>query len=370
MSSSPSSETTTTPVAKALLGLLLLATVVGLLTPLWQGVLSAAKPPAPAPEPTSAATANPTAQAAGGLLKAVANSEDYLALIRLEGPISSKEEGQGFLASDSPAMQALHALNEAAEDEHVKGVLLWINSPGGTVAMSQELAAAVTRVRAHKPVVASLNDLAASGGYYTAVAADRILANKGTLTGSIGVIIHTMNWGKLLHDKLGIESASIKSGAFKDILSPDRPMRPDEKALLQGLVNDGYQDFLKAVLAGRLRNYSAAQRPHVEATLRSVADGRVVSGNQAVAVYLADALGGVKEAEDDLRALAGERFKLGDAKGLKLEPYGGEKDWTSLLELGAASMNQALKAASPLNQLPAAWALGARYPKQPLWLYE
>lgn len=296
---------------------------------------------------------------------------DRLVTIKLRGMITSESEQNAIFDSDSAAIQARKALDEAAQDKTVKGVLLIIDSPGGTVAMSQELNAAVRRVSAEKPIVASLGDVAASGGYYTAVAADKIVANPGTLTASIGVIIHNMNAQKLLNDKLGVQAVTIKSGKFKDILSPYRPATAEEMALLQGVVDDSYRDFIAAVLRGRLREIKdPATRAQREASIRAVADGRVVLGGEALKVGLVDEIGDGYHAEKLLQVMARKRFGLAADSDLDMQDYSRAKDFFSLIGMqSAAVMARAVgPMARPLEQqvLP----FSATHPNQPLWVME
>ncbi|PYM33017.1 MAG: signal peptide peptidase SppA [Candidatus Rokuibacteriota bacterium] len=171
-----------------------------------------------------------------------------------------------------------------------------INSPGGVVAPTQELHTALRRLReAGKPVVASLGAVAASGGYYVAVAADRIYANPGTLTGSIGVIMQLANVHDLLK-KVGVDYVVVKAGQYKDIGSFARPMTPEERRVLQTLLDDVHGQFIAAVAAGRKLERSQVVQ---------FADGRIVSGGQAKALGMVDALGGLEEAIDGAATLAG-----------------------------------------------------------------
>lgn len=230
------------------------------------------------------------------------NRQDHILLVTLDGVISADMVDQGIFASEPPAIGVRNLLDEAAEVDRVKAVVLRINSPGGTVGMSQELHAAVTRLRETKPVVVSMGDVAASGGYYTACAADAIVANKGTLTASIGVIMTAMNLNTLLTQKLGIQPVTIKSGKFKDLLSPYRAPGAEELKLVQTLIDESYQDFLGAVLAGReraLSKYSFEGRPALQGPalaaalerIKGVADGRVVLGSQGKTAGLVDLVG-------------------------------------------------------------------------------
>ena len=182
------------------------------------------------------------------------------------------------------------------DDPAVRAVVLRINSPGGVVGPTQELHAAVKRLRAAgKPVVASLGAVAASGGYYVAVAAEQIYANPGTLTGSIGVIMQLANVNALLK-KVGVDYVVVKAGEFKDIGNFARPMSPEERRVLQTLLDDVHGQFISAVAAGRKLD---------RAQVAQFADGRIFSGSQARELRMVDALGGLEDALDGAATLAG-----------------------------------------------------------------
>lgn len=209
-------------------------------------------------------------------------------------------ELQGIILESDLLVRQLRAYQD---NPSVRAVVLRINSPGGVVGPAQEIHAAVLRVRkAGKPVVASLGAVAASGGYYVATAADRIYANPGTLTGSIGVIMQMANVEGLLK-KVGVNYVVVKSGQFKDLGNFARTMTPEERKVLQTLLDDVYEQFVDAVAQGR-----GIDRKQV----RSFADGRIVSGQQAKELGMVDALGGLEEAAEGAAKLAGlpERPKL------------------------------------------------------------
>lgn len=203
------------------------------------------------------------------------STEDRIALIRVEGVILDSQT----TVSD---------LKRFAENPLVKAIVLRIDSPGGGVVPSQEIYDAVQRVRNknNKAVVASMGTVAASGGYYIAAATDRIIANPGTLTGSIGVIMETANVEGLLK-KIGVEGVVIKSGRFKDVGSPLRKMTDEEQALLQSVMDDVHKQFIEAVAEGR-----ALEMPAVQA----LADGRIFTGRQAKEAQLVDELGNLEDA--------------------------------------------------------------------------
>lgn len=299
------------------------------------------------------------------------NHGNHLALVELSGMIVMDSESDGLFESESAAMSARKALDSAAEDDSVKGVLLRINSPGGTVAMSQELNRAVYRVSEKKPVVVSLGDVAASGGYYTACAADYIVANPGTLTASIGVIIHSMNLKGLLSDKLGVKPITVKSGQFKDILSPYREPSSAELALLQDLIDDSYADFLGAVVAGRTRFMTdEGKKKDRTAKIKAVADGRIVHGEQALASGLVDEIGDMERAHEILDRMAKERFGLKGKDRLKLTKD--EKAFSLMEWLGVPGYNSRFlnRPASMADLYGELMPLTMRYPNQPLWVME
>jgi len=205
---------------------------------------------------------------------------DKVALVKLEG----------LLITAEPVVEEL---NDYAEDSSVKAIVLRIDSPGGGVVVSQEIYNAVKNARKEgKKVVASMGTVAASGGYYVAAAADRIVANPGTLTGSIGVKMEFANIEKLL-EKIGVKGMVVKAGEYKDVGSPFREMSAQEKKLLQDVIDDVHNQFIKAIAEGRNMQ---------EAEVRAIADGRIFTGQQALDLRLVDQLG---DLTDSIK-LAGE----------------------------------------------------------------
>ncbi|MCK4739748.1 MAG: signal peptide peptidase SppA [Deltaproteobacteria bacterium] len=184
---------------------------------------------------------------------------------------------------------------EYGERDDVKAVILRINSPGGSVGPSQEIYREVLKLKAIKPVIASMGAVAASGGYYIAAAADKIVANPGTITGSIGVIIEFIDGESLLR-KIGLRGEVVKSGDFKDTGSPFRKMGAQERELLQGLIDDVHRQFVEAVAKGRDMDFDK---------VKVLADGRIFSGEQAKNVGLVDSLGNMADAIDLVAELAG-----------------------------------------------------------------
>ncbi len=198
---------------------------------------------------------------------------------------------EGIIKTPSPYVDELERLKN---DGSVKAVVLRVNSPGGVVAPCQEIHDEVQRVAKVKPVIVSMGSVAASGGLYVSVAATKIVADPGTITGSIGVILQGYNV-KSLADKLGIKVVTIKSGKFKDILNPFRDIRNGEVNLLQSVINDAYEQFIEAVASDRHLPLKA---------VKSFADGRVFTGRQAKALGLVDYLGGLHRAVKIARSLS------------------------------------------------------------------
>ncbi len=194
---------------------------------------------------------------------------DKIALVKLEGLLVTSEH-------------VVEELDEYADDSSIKAIVLRIDSPGGGVVVSQEIYNAVKNARKEgKKVVASMGTVAASGGYYVAAAADRIVANPGTLTGSIGVKMEFANIEKLL-EKIGVRGVVVKAGEYKDVGSPFRDMSEPEKKILQDVIDDVHSQFIKAVAEGRNMQ---------EADVRTLADGRIFTGRQALDLKLVDQLG-------------------------------------------------------------------------------
>src|SRR5207244_5713648 len=211
-------------------------------------------------------------------------SLDKIAVITMRGLISTSIPGN---VSDSMVDDMRAALQQARDDSRVKAIVLEIDSPGGEVTASDEIYSAVVKTRARKPVVVYMDSLAASGGYYVACGGKFLMANETTITGSIGVIIQTLNYEQLFN-KIGLASVVFKSGKFKDILNGARPMTPEEKELIQSFVMQTYDKFLGIV--SKERNLPADM-------LRSnIADGRILSGKEALNDKLIDGLGQLEDA--------------------------------------------------------------------------
>lgn len=212
-----------------------------------------------------------------------------VALINIYGVISDEASGGPFSSgTGANANQLIDTIQRVRENDGIKAILIRINSPGGTAAASQAVYEELMRTRKETDIkiIASLGDVAASGGYYVASAAHHIVANPSSVTGSIGVIVRTQNVSSLL-DKVGVRTTTIQSGPLKDILSPFRDTKPEERKILQGVVDESYQQFLDAIVAGR--DLSMAQ-------LQPLADGRIFTGTQAHEQNLVDSLGNYYDA--------------------------------------------------------------------------
>lgn len=211
-------------------------------------------------------------------------SENSIALIRIEGIIIDSHE-------------VLQQIKHFADDSAIQAIVVRINSPGGAVVPSQEIYAALKRIRddGEKTVVTSMGNMAASGGYYIASASNTILANPGTITGSIGVIMEMTNVEELLA-KVGIESVVVKSGLHKDLASPFRPLSVQSRTILQHVMDDVHDQFIHAVAEGR---EMGVEQVH------ALADGRIFTGRQALAVNLVDRLGTLQDAIQLAADLAG-----------------------------------------------------------------
>ncbi|HNB17890.1 MAG TPA: signal peptide peptidase SppA [Candidatus Obscuribacter sp.] len=282
--------------------------------------------------------------------------KDRIQVVKLSGMIIDKADSGLLSSSAGSATETLKDLRKAIKNDKVKGVLLRVNSPGGTVPTSQEIYEAVKELKKkNKIVVVSMGDMAASGGYYVSCAADKIVANPGTLTGSIGVIMNLMNF-KALADKVGIEPEVVKSGLFKDIASPYHKMTKEERQILTDLIMDSYDQFTQVVAEGRALPIEEVKR---------IADGRIYSGRQAKAIKLVDELGTYSDALALLQKLCKERFK--NSADLPVEDVSNDSFLATLLESAGAeapplSGKMELSSYVPVELSPA-------LTRQPLWLY-
>lgn len=221
------------------------------------------------------------------------DAKKKIAIVEVRGVLVRGSGGVGRPGGATPA--ALRMLDHAIDDSKVAGVLLHLDTPGGSVTDADLLHQRVTRLREQgKPVLVHMGDLCASGGYYTAVAANEVWALPTTITGSIGVIIQSLNVHELL-EKHGVRDVSITSGKNKALLSPTRSMSPEQRALLQDVV-DALQDrFVDLVAKGRNLD---------EGTVRQLADGRIFTAEQAKAAKLIDEIGYRKKALEKLKQLS------------------------------------------------------------------
>ena len=232
-------------------------------------------------------------------------------VVRIEGLIADSRE-------------SIEQIDELADDDSIKAVVLRIDSPGGGVAASQEIYRAVRQLQIKKKVIVSMGSVAASGGYLIATAADRIVANPGTITGSISAVMHFADVQELMK-KVGVRSSVIKSGKFKDIGSPVREMTAEEKQLIQGLVDDIFDQFVRTI---------AEDRKIPLQTIMGLADGRIFSGRQALHLKLIDELGGLQDAV----LLAG---RLAGIEGKPAVVYSAKKKsslWKYLIESTASAV--------------------------------
>jgi protease-4 len=246
--------------------------------------------------------------------------------------------------------KTIDRLEKFEDNDQIKAVVLRLNSPGGSVAPSQEIYEAVKAYK--KPIVVSMSSVAASGAYYIACGAKKVFANPGTITGSIGVIMEFVNLQKL-YEWAKVQRYSIKTGKFKDAGAEYRQMSPEERALLQGMVDDVLLQFKQAVASGRGLKMEA---------VTAVADGRIFSGAQAKAAKLVDELGTLQDAVNEAAKMAGIKGKPNTIYpersrrrflDLIMDEGGGSHEEESLLRralrgvLGAESAEEAITGMSP-----------------------
>ena len=258
---------------------------------------------------------------------------DKVAVIMMRGLISSSVPGT---VSESMVEDMRLALQQAREDNRVKAVVLEIDSPGGEVTASDTIYNAVVKTRARKPVVVYMDTLAASGGYYVSCGGKFLMANETTITGSIGVIIETFNYEQLFN-KIGLASVVFKSGKFKDMLNGARPITPEERELVQTFIMKTYDKFLGIV----------AKERHLPAdSLRNtVADGRILSGKDALDHKLIDGLGEIEDAFSKAK-------ELGDAPGATIVKYGAPFSLGRFLHAFGETGNTKISLELPKQLLP------------------
>jgi len=246
----------------------------------------------------------------------------------------------GITGLISDSQHIVYQVKKFSQDKRIRGIVLRIDSPGGSVGPSQEIYDEILKARkSGKIIYASMGTLAASGGYYIASAAEKIFANPGTLTGSIGVIMAFSN-AKRLMEKIGLQPEVIKAGEYKDIGSPARAMTKKEKSLLQSVVSDVHQQFIEAVAIGRGISIEEVTK---------IADGRILTGRQAHSLNLVDQMGGLQVSIEQLAKKVGI---IGIPKIIK------EKPRVGLLErILKAAINQPLMDNSSIPSLQYTWHL-------------
>lgn len=240
---------------------------------------------------------------------------EKVALIKIEGPIIDSKD-------------IIDELKEYVKDPSIKAIVIRIDSPGGAVAPSQEIYEEIRKATSKKKVVASMGSIAASGGYYIASPATKIISNPGTLTGSIGVIMEIPNIEGLMN-KIGVKTEVIKSGKHKDIASIFRGIKKEEREILQNVLDNVHEQFIKAVAEGR--------KIHPD-DVRKIADGRIFTGEQALKLGLVDQLGNLEDAINIASKLA----------GIKGEPViVSKKEKLSLINLLKNSIPNEIKELNP-----------------------
>lgn len=222
-----------------------------------------------------------------------------VALVELEGPIMEEVAPDGFFGvAARPVARIRRELDQAAEDENVKAVIFAVDSPGGTIAASDEIHHLFRRFKekTRKPVVVHMGGICASGGYYVSAGADVILAGPTTITGSIGVILQTFNFSRGIDRLQFVDPITITAGANKDLLNPFRPINEEHVRIVQNMVDKAYDQFVDIVATGR-------KLPADE--VRKVADGRIYTADEALALRLIDKIGYIEDAVEEAKRLAG-----------------------------------------------------------------
>lgn len=249
--------------------------------------------------------------------------ENRIAYLNVTGTIMDVGSGTPLQPVEYDHQGFLGNLDTIMADETVKGIVLHVDSPGGGVIESAEIHEKLVQIKEEReiPIYVSMGSYAASGGYYISAPADKIYAQKETITGSIGVIMQGINYSKLA-EKVGIEFETIKSGEHKDMFGGSRPSTDEEKAMLQEMIDESYEDFVDIIEDGR--NMTEAQ-------VKKVADGRILGGTQAINAGLVDEIG---DTEDAIAALRAD-FDLQDAELFEFTTA--ENSWASMLGVKVAS---------------------------------
>lgn len=244
---------------------------------------------------------------------------NVIAVLDVDGTIQDTGEASLLSSETYNHRDFMDKLQMAEENDNIKGIILRVNSPGGGVVESAEIYDKILDIKnVKKPVYVSMGSMAASGGYYISAPADRIFASPETMTGSLGVIMQGYNYEKLA-EKYGVEFETIKSGTYKDIMSPTREMTDDERKILQNMIDNSYDQFVKIIADGRGMS---------EKEVRKIADGRIYDGRQAKEVNLIDDFGHL----DDVIAAMKEDIDQKDAQVIR---YTGEAGFGSLFSMGA-----------------------------------
>jgi len=244
-------------------------------------------------------------------------SKNRIAMVYASGEINSGDGDDNSIGSERIAK----ALRQVRLDDKVKAVVFRVNSPGGSSLASDVIWREVMLTKKVKPIIVSMGDYAASGGYYIACAADSIIAEPNTITGSIGIFAILPNMQKFFNDKLGITFDGVKTGKYADLGDINRPLTPEERAILQNEVNHGYDDFTKAVASGRNKT---------QAYINSIGQGRVWTGSQAVKIGLVDRLGNINDA---IKSAA----KKANIKSYKLVTYPEQKSFLTKFGAGLSA---------------------------------
>ncbi|MFE0502852.1 signal peptide peptidase SppA [Peribacillus butanolivorans] len=255
----------------------------------------------------------------------VIEGEDFsnvIAVFDVEGTIQDTGEASLLSSATYNHRAFMDKLKMAEENDDIKGIILRVNSPGGGVVESAEIYDKILDIKkVKKPVYVSMGSMAASGGYYISAPADKIYASPETMTGSLGVIMHGYNYEKLAK-KYGVEFETIKSGPHKDIMSPSREMTDEEREILQNMIDNSYDQFVKIIADGR---------GMTEKEVRKIADGRIYDGRQAKENHLIDDFGHL----DDVIAAMKTDIGKKDAQVIR---YTDEAGFGSLFSMGAQKM--------------------------------
>lgn len=247
---------------------------------------------------------------------------NVIAVFDVEGTIQDTGEASLLSSATYNHRAFMDKLKMAEENDDIKGIILRVNSPGGGVVESAEIYEKILDIKkVKKPVYVSMGSMAASGGYYISAPADKIYASPETMTGSLGVIMQGYNYEKLAK-KYGVEFQTIKSGPHKDIMSPTREMTSEEREILQDMIDNSYDQFVKIIADGRGMS---------EKEVREIADGRIYDGRQAKENHLIDDFGHLDDVIAAMKTDIGEK----DAQVIR---YTDEAGFGSLFSMGAQKM--------------------------------